>query len=67
MFFSEIETKVLKTIYINLKYAIIFPYYDKIFVSCSQKILQFHTYFQLSTKVMGERVYGIRQKKGPFR
>ena len=32
-------------------------------MSCSQKILQFHTYFQLSTKVMGERVYGIRQKK----
>jgi len=26
MFYSEIETKVLKTIYINLKYAIIFPY-----------------------------------------
>ena len=25
-YFAEIETKVLKTIYINLKYAIIFPY-----------------------------------------
>ena len=25
-------------------------------MSCSQKTLQFHTYFQLSTKAMGERV-----------